>query len=252
MGAVNGKVVFITGGARGIGADIARRLRAKGARLVLTDIDADPLAALAGELGADHVLTAVADVRDLEAMQSVANEAVERFAHAEPFTTVCHALPTGALPRHGDTPDARRDRRSPGLRGHARTTADTADANCDVHYTAAAGGKPGGAPGRSRPSCGGPADGPARAARLPERREVGVNTAAEVSRRSAKFSPPALGPQVVPSQLVSTVPPPIGTLSGRNRDASNPSLLQLRGFRDDRDVRDAFGAPQTPKRPPRS
>ena len=79
MGAVNGKVVFITGGARGIGADIARRLRAKGARLVLTDIDADPLAALAGELGADHVLTAVADVRDLEAMQSVANEAVERF-----------------------------------------------------------------------------------------------------------------------------------------------------------------------------
>jgi NAD(P)-dependent dehydrogenase (short-subunit alcohol dehydrogenase family) len=79
MADVNGKVVFITGGARGVGADLARRLRRKGATLVLTDIDAEPLAGLAGELGAEHVLTAVADVRDLEAMQSVARQAVERF-----------------------------------------------------------------------------------------------------------------------------------------------------------------------------
>ena len=79
MGAVNGKVVFITGGARGVGADLARRLRRKGANLMLTDIDAEPLAALAAELGTDHVLTAVADVRDLDAMQSVAQQAIERF-----------------------------------------------------------------------------------------------------------------------------------------------------------------------------
>ena len=39
MGSVNGKVVFITGGARGIGAEVARRLHAKGAKLVLTDLD---------------------------------------------------------------------------------------------------------------------------------------------------------------------------------------------------------------------
>ncbi len=79
MGAVNGKVVFITGGAGGVGADVARRLRRKGATLVLTDIDAEPLAALAAELGTEHVLTAVADVRDLDAMQSVARQAIERF-----------------------------------------------------------------------------------------------------------------------------------------------------------------------------
>ncbi|MCW1959489.1 MAG: SDR family oxidoreductase [Mycobacterium sp.] len=79
MGAVNGKVVFITGGAGGVGADVARRLRRKGAELVLTDIDAEPLAALAAELGDDHVLTAVADVRDLDAMQAVARQAIERF-----------------------------------------------------------------------------------------------------------------------------------------------------------------------------
>lgn len=79
MGAVNGKVVFITGAARGVGADVARRLRRKGATLVLTDIDADPLAELAAELGTDHVLTAVADVRNLDAMQAVAQQALERF-----------------------------------------------------------------------------------------------------------------------------------------------------------------------------
>ena len=79
MSSVNGKVVFITGGARGVGADVARRLRRKNARLVLTDIDAAPLAERAAELGEEHVLTAVADVRDLAAMQAVADQAVQRF-----------------------------------------------------------------------------------------------------------------------------------------------------------------------------
>lgn len=80
MSSVNGKVVFITGGARGVGAEVARRLRRKGAKLVLTDLDAAPLAELATELGGDaHVLTALADVRDLTAMQQAAEAAVGHF-----------------------------------------------------------------------------------------------------------------------------------------------------------------------------
>ena len=79
MTSLHGKVVFITGGARGIGAEVARRLRNKGAKLVLTDLDEAELAALAAELGEDRVLTAVADVRDLPAMQAAADQAVERF-----------------------------------------------------------------------------------------------------------------------------------------------------------------------------
>lgn len=79
MSSLTGKVVFITGGARGIGADVARRMRREGAKLVLTDIDAEPLAELAAELGESHVMTAVADVRQLSAMQAVADQAVERF-----------------------------------------------------------------------------------------------------------------------------------------------------------------------------
>ncbi len=79
MGSVNNKVVFITGGAQGVGADLARRLRRKNATLVVTDIDKAGLAALSAELGEDRVLTAAADVRDLPAMQAVADQAVERF-----------------------------------------------------------------------------------------------------------------------------------------------------------------------------
>lgn len=79
MGSMNGKVALITGGARGVGAEVARRLHAKGAKLVLTDLDEAPLKELAAELGEDGVLTDIADVRDLGAMQSAANKGIERF-----------------------------------------------------------------------------------------------------------------------------------------------------------------------------
>jgi NAD(P)-dependent dehydrogenase (short-subunit alcohol dehydrogenase family) len=62
-----------------VGAEVARRLHAKGAKLVLTDLDQAGLGEISTALGADRVLTAVADVRNLTAMQSVAAAAVERF-----------------------------------------------------------------------------------------------------------------------------------------------------------------------------
>ncbi len=79
MGSVNDNVVFITGGARGIGAEVARRLHAKGAKLVLTDIDETPLHDLASDLGGERVLTLVADVRDLAAMEGAVSRAIDRF-----------------------------------------------------------------------------------------------------------------------------------------------------------------------------
>ncbi|ETW26562.1 SDR family oxidoreductase [Mycobacterium gastri] len=80
MTSVQDKVVFITGAARGIGAEVARRLHNKGAKLVLTDVGAAELTTIAAELGGDdRVLTAVADVRDLPAMQAAADQAVEKF-----------------------------------------------------------------------------------------------------------------------------------------------------------------------------
>jgi len=94
---MQGKVVFITGGARGIGAEVARRLRNKGARLVLTDLDRAELAALAAELGEDRVLTAVADVRDLPAMQAAAARGVERFGGIDVVVANAGILSYGSL-----------------------------------------------------------------------------------------------------------------------------------------------------------
>lgn len=79
MSSLHGKVALITGGANGVGVEVARRLHAKGAKLVLTDVDKVALDAVATRLGEDRVLTADADVRDLSAMQAVAAQAVDRF-----------------------------------------------------------------------------------------------------------------------------------------------------------------------------
>ena len=76
---MKGQVVLITGAASGIGAETARRLHARGAELVLTDIDEAALTRVAADLNADDVMTVVADVRDFAAMQTVADQAVGRF-----------------------------------------------------------------------------------------------------------------------------------------------------------------------------
>jgi NADP-dependent 3-hydroxy acid dehydrogenase YdfG len=62
----------VTGAASGIGRALAEALHAKGARLVLADIDADALSATAGRLGAMGV---VADVSDPAAMSALAARA---------------------------------------------------------------------------------------------------------------------------------------------------------------------------------
>ena len=79
MSNLRNKVVLITGGARGIGAATARALADRGARLVLTDVDPEPLDASGAELGRDAALTVVADVTDLAAMQACVAAAVEKF-----------------------------------------------------------------------------------------------------------------------------------------------------------------------------
>jgi NAD(P)-dependent dehydrogenase (short-subunit alcohol dehydrogenase family) len=79
MSSVNGKVVLITGGANGVGGEVARRLHEKGAKLVLTDLDEVLLKEVATRLGEERVLTVVADVRNFEAMQSAADKGIDRF-----------------------------------------------------------------------------------------------------------------------------------------------------------------------------
>jgi NAD(P)-dependent dehydrogenase (short-subunit alcohol dehydrogenase family) len=79
MGSVNGKVALVTGGANGVGAEVARRLHGKGAKLVLTDLDEGKLKEAATALGEDRVVTVVADVRDLAAMETAVAKGTQRF-----------------------------------------------------------------------------------------------------------------------------------------------------------------------------
>ena len=58
---LNGRVALVTGGARGIGLAIARRLVADGARVAVVDLDKSAAEAAAGDLG-DAATALVADV----------------------------------------------------------------------------------------------------------------------------------------------------------------------------------------------
>jgi NAD(P)-dependent dehydrogenase (short-subunit alcohol dehydrogenase family) len=68
---LSGKVVFITGPARGIGAETARLLAGRGARLALVGLEPERLAALAAELGGGHVWFEC-DVTDQAALERAA------------------------------------------------------------------------------------------------------------------------------------------------------------------------------------
>src|SRR3712207_3310938 len=66
---VRGKTVLVTGAARGIGAETARRMHARGANVVLCGLEPEELERRAGELG-DRAAWFEVDVTDLEDRKS--------------------------------------------------------------------------------------------------------------------------------------------------------------------------------------
>ena len=91
-----GRSVLITGAARGIGAALARKAAARGARVALAGLEPELLAAIADELGPEH-LWVECDVTDADALKAAVQRTVDTFggldivvanAGIAPLTTV--------------------------------------------------------------------------------------------------------------------------------------------------------------------
>jgi NAD(P)-dependent dehydrogenase (short-subunit alcohol dehydrogenase family) len=75
---VSGKTVFITGAARGIGAETARRMAKKGANVALVGLEPEELEKVASQCGPNAVWYET-DVTDWDALERAASGTVERF-----------------------------------------------------------------------------------------------------------------------------------------------------------------------------
>jgi NAD(P)-dependent dehydrogenase (short-subunit alcohol dehydrogenase family) len=76
---LTGKVALVTGGARGIGLATARALAARGAFVVIVDLDQQAAEAAARQVHDTRALGLAGDVTDRAAMQRAVATAVERF-----------------------------------------------------------------------------------------------------------------------------------------------------------------------------
>lgn len=82
MGALEGRVALVTGGASGIGAATVRRFAAEGARVVAADVQDEPGRALAAELG-PAVHYRHVDVTSEEEIAAAVDDAVERWGRLD-------------------------------------------------------------------------------------------------------------------------------------------------------------------------
>jgi NAD(P)-dependent dehydrogenase (short-subunit alcohol dehydrogenase family) len=91
---LRGKTVFVTGAARGIGAESARRLAARGANLALVGLEPEELARVAAQCGANAAWFEC-DVTDWAALERAAEGAVERFGGIDVVMANAGVAPAG-------------------------------------------------------------------------------------------------------------------------------------------------------------
>ena len=85
MGRIENKVAVITGGAGGIGSEVARRFVDEGALVLLVDLDEDALSQVCSELPSNRVSYLTADVTNWADNQAVVSLALERYGGLDIF-----------------------------------------------------------------------------------------------------------------------------------------------------------------------
>ena len=91
---LRGKTVFITGAARGIGAESARRLAARGANVALAGLEPEELERVARQCGANAAWFDC-DVTDWDALERAVEGAVERFGGVDTVVANAGIAPAG-------------------------------------------------------------------------------------------------------------------------------------------------------------
>jgi 3-oxoacyl-[acyl-carrier protein] reductase len=85
MGKLEGRVAFVTGAGRGIGAATALRLAEDGARVILADIDPEGCKQVAADIekAGSQALAVSCNVADREAVETAVQQGVERFGRLD-------------------------------------------------------------------------------------------------------------------------------------------------------------------------
>jgi 3-oxoacyl-[acyl-carrier protein] reductase len=95
---ISSKIALITGAGRGIGAGLARRFAAEGAKLVLVDNNADTLRETVAELGANIQIEAVhADVSNEADVARAIAAAIARFGRIDILINNAGIAPSGTV-----------------------------------------------------------------------------------------------------------------------------------------------------------
>jgi len=99
---IAGRVALITGGARGIGLDTARRLVDRGMRVSLVDLDGDLAAREAEALGDERAIGLSADVTDRKAVEEAVGATVKHFGSLDALVANAGVSPPSATIRSID------------------------------------------------------------------------------------------------------------------------------------------------------
>ena len=98
---VHGKVVAITGGARGIGRATAEQLVREGAKVAIGDLDAELTERVAGELGGETIGLAL-DVTDRESFAAFLDGVEERLGPVDVLVNNAGIMPLGDFAQEDD------------------------------------------------------------------------------------------------------------------------------------------------------